>query len=209
MQTRSSQSGFSLIELLISMTIFSVVVTMATGTLLVLLDANNKAQNMQAILNDLTIAIDSMTREVRTGYNYVCFGTGRRSVDSLNDTQDCAPPNVGNYLSVIEAGDSLTGGSGSQRVSYFYDSSEQAIFRRVGDGDGSGGTNEDSDWRQLTARNVRITTAEFIVTGTNAGLTDGQQPTVTIYLEGEAGVLAGVDSDFVLQTSVTQRPLDL
>lgn len=205
--TRTSlQAGFSLIELLVSMTIFTVVMTMAAGTLLVLLDANSKAQNMQAIMNDLTIAIDSMTREIRTGYNYACF-TGRGAVDAEDTTRSCA--SGGDYLSVVEAGDSLTSGLGSPRISYYYDSVEQAIMRRVGDGDGDGNTNEDEDWIQLTARNVRITNAEFIVTGATTGLTDGDQPSVTINLTGEAGDLAEVDADFVLQTSVSQRPLDL
>lgn len=173
---------------------------MATGTLLVLLDANNKAQNMQAVLNDLTIAIDSMTREVRTGYNYVCAdeNTPPSTVPSLGDTADCVS---GNYLSIIEAGDSLTGG-GNPRVSYYYDDdpNARAIFRRIGTG----------DWIQLTARNLRITDAEFVVTGTDSFLiNDLQQPSVTIFVAGEAGDLLGLDSDFVLQTTVVQRPLDI
>ena len=193
-----NQSGFSLIELLVSMTIFSVVMTMAASTLLVLLDANSKAQNMQAILNDLTITIDSMTREIRTGYNYYCAN----SVSSPNPNQvrDCG--GGASFLSVVEAGGAYASGltgTTEGRIAYRYNSGERRIERRL-DGDSAG-------WVPLTAPNVTITNAEFIVTGTGTG--NNEQPTVTIYLEGEAGDLAEVDSDFVIQTSVTQRPIDI
>jgi prepilin-type N-terminal cleavage/methylation domain-containing protein len=204
-QSKKWCRGFTLIELLVSMTIFSVVMTMAASSLLVLLDANSKAQNMQAVLNDLTIAIDSMTREIRTGYNYVCESTSQ-SVESESATDDCTTG--GRYLSVVEAGDSLTASAGSNRVSYYYDSTQQAILRRVGDGDGDGNTNElADDWVRLTAANVNIRNAEFIVHHT--GTADELQPTVTVYIEGEAGELAGVEGDFVIQTTVTQRPIEL
>jgi prepilin-type N-terminal cleavage/methylation domain-containing protein len=204
--TTSSKSGFTLIELLVSMTIFSAVMTMAAGTLLVLLDANAKAQNKQQILNNLTTAVDSMSREIRTGYNYVCAGI--QSVELPSEEADC--PSGDDYLSFVEAGDSLTGGSGSNRIAFafapnWFGSGRGAIIRRVGDGDGDGDTNESEDWIPVTAANTTITSAEFVVTGTG----DGEQPTVTIFIAGEAGELAEVEVDFELQTSITQRPLDI
>lgn len=206
MQRSSSQSGFSLVELLVSITIFSIVVAMATSTLLVLLDANSKAQNEQAILNDLTIAIDSMTREIRTGYNYYC-NSGRRTVEATADVRNCAAG--ADYVSIVEAGDSLTQGSGSQRIGYYYDSTAEAIMRRVGDGDGDANTNEDEDWVAITSPNVRITNVEFVVVDTDAFPSNLTQPSVSVFIEGEAGTLAEVDSTFVIQTSITQRPLDI
>ena len=208
MQYHSRQAGFSLIELLVSMTIFSVVMTMAAGTLLVLLDANAKAQNKQQILNNLTVAVDSMSREIRTGYNYVC-STNREEVEVEDDEQDC--PSGGRYISFMEAGSSLTAGSGSDRIAFafapnWFTTGHGAIVRRVGDGDGDSDTNEANDWQPITARNTVIRDVRFIVTGAEV-LT--QQPTVTIFIEGEAGDLAEVDADFVIQASVTQRPLDI
>jgi len=200
MEYSSEQSGFSLIELLVSMTVFSVVMTMAASTLLVLLDANSKAQNAQAVLNDLTIGIDSMTREIRTGYNYYCrnIASTPSGVESDDAIRNC--PSGGTYISVVEAGstyDSALTGQSEGRISYFYDSAAQALFRRLNNG----------NWVQLTAPTVAVTDAEFVVTGTGGG--DNEQPTVTIYLEGEAGELAEVDANFTIQTSVTQRLIDI
>ena len=110
MMYRHKQAGFSLIELLVSMTVFSIVMTMAASTLLVLLDANSKAQTTQAILSDLTIGIDSMTREIRTGYNYYCrsVGSAPGSMESVGQSGNC--DGGGNYLSVVEAGGNYDSG---------------------------------------------------------------------------------------------------
>lgn len=206
MQRHSLQSGFTLIELLVSMTIFSFVMALATSTLLILIDANSKAQNVQILMSDVTIGIDSMAREIRTGYNYYC-DNGRLVVQNDDATQDCS--NGGNYFSFIEAGDSLTEGSGSNRISYYYDATAEAIYRRIGNGDGDGATNENEDWLPITASNVRITDVEFVTTDSTTGTADGEQASVTIYVAGEAGQLAGVDSSFSMQTTMTQRPLDI
>ena len=196
MQYHSRQAGFSLIELLVSMTIFSVVMTMAAGTLLVLLDANAKAQNKQQILNNLTVAVDSMSREIRTGYNYYC-SSDSSDTPGENDERDCSS---GTFLSFIEAGDSLTRGESDNRIAFAFSSNyfpngNGAILRRISDG----------DWQPITAGNTDINVADFIVTGT----ADGEQPTVTIFIEGTAGELVEVDVDFNIQTSITQRPLDI
>ncbi|MEL6804355.1 MAG: type II secretion system protein, partial [Bacteroidota bacterium] len=82
--------GFSLIELLVSVSIYIVVITMAVGTLLVLIDANAKAQNMQDVMTNLTFAIDSMTREVRTGRGYYCSDTDPGVSLSEFAVNDCA-----------------------------------------------------------------------------------------------------------------------
>lgn len=198
-------AGFSLIELLISMTIFSIVVTIATSTLLVLIDANSRALNKQAILNNFTFALDSLTREVRSGYNYYCdtVASEPSGVESFDATQDCA--SGGNYLSFIESGDGLTTGSGSdKRISYYYDAmangSAGALKRRLG-------TN---DWFTVTDPNITFTASNFVVTNTGS-FTSGDllQPTVTVFFDGEAGALENTDTSFKIQASITQRALDI
>lgn len=200
MPSHSSQSGFSLIELLVSLTIFTIVITMATGTLLVLLDANAKAQNIQAVINSVTFALDSMSREIRTASGYGCRQSNNPPApDNVSFTADCT--SGGNYLTIIESGDSLTAGLTDARISYYYDDTYYgtygALLRRL----------SDEAWYPLTPETVRITDMEFIVTGSTAG--NALQPTVTIFVEGEAGELNNVSSTFSMQTSVTQRLIDL
>lgn len=199
------QSGFSLIELLVSMTIFTIVMSMATSSLLVLLDANSKSQNMQALLNDLTIAIDSMTRELRTGYNFYCGSPASEPnagyLPLATEVQDCSS---GTYMSVVEAGGTFTSsltGSATGRIEYYYDSADETLKRRI---DGT------EDWVRVSSENIRITELEFIVTGTDTTVAgDNEQPSVTIFMAGEAGEVVDFDTSFVMQATVTQRPIDL
>ena len=197
---RKQHSGFSLIELLVSMTIFTVVVTITTGSLIVLIDSNTRAQSIQSAVGNLTFALDSMTREIRTGTFYFCRNYNQPPVVGQNTTSVSNCLTGGNYLSIIEGGDSLTGG----RISYYYDDDHYgeghgAVLRRLA----ASGNN----WQAITSENVRITEMEFVVTRTNPN--DLRQPSVTVYIAGEAGDIPGSESDFAIQTTVVQRTLDI
>lgn len=195
------QKGFSLIELLVSMALFIVVLVMGIGSLLVLISANAKAQNMQSAVSNVQFALDSMAREIRTGYAFYCSTSASTHITGgFDETNDC--PNKGVYLSIIEGGTSLTAGANNSRIAYRYNSANQSIERRLGAG----------SWVPLTDPNVKITTMHFNVTNTSTRSEDGNllQPNVTIYISGQViGVAAGTGSTFTLQTTVTKRVLDL
>lgn len=70
-----NKGGFTLIEIIVSMAIFSVVAVVAAGALLKIIDANKKAQSIQASITNLNFALESMTRELRVGSKYQC-GSG-------------------------------------------------------------------------------------------------------------------------------------
>ena len=196
---QKGSAGFSLVELLVSIAIFAMVITMAVGTLMVLVDANAKAQNMQEVLINMNFAVDSITREVRTGRSFYCT-SNESSLDSLDnfDNQDC--PGGNTILSIVEGGTSLSGGTSGGRVAYRFNNSEATIERRIGT----------AAWLPITSSNVTITSARFFVTDSNSALDgDDQQANVTIYIEGFAGALLNVDSHFDLQTTITRRVLDI
>lgn len=138
-KTQSSQAGFSLVELMVSMTLFVTVLTISTGTLLTLVDANLKVQRTKLAMSNMTFVLDSMTREIRTGTEWFCGRTvddgsdpdipGRRgshaetffhpSQDAVypNSVNDCnnsglsySDPYRARFFSFVEGGGSLTGG---------------------------------------------------------------------------------------------------
>lgn len=191
---QNNQAGFSLIELLVSMSIFILVITMTVGTLLVLVDANSRAQNMQSSMTNLSFVIDSISREIRTGSGFYC-STSSNIPTSLSEdsTQDCTN---GIALSLVEGGSSLTG-SGDPRIAYRFNQSDGSIERRVGTG----------SWLALTANDIEITQFRFLVTNTDVN--DDTQPTVTIFIEGNAGELDEVDTSFSMQASVAKHIIDL
>lgn len=215
MHTHTEKAGFSLIEMIVSLGIFSVIVTTAVGALLVLISTNQKLQGEQSVMTNLSFALDSMTREIRTGYNYYCdssysagatggpenFFSNDNSQEELlgTDTRDCASIPQGRRvygLSFFEGGNSVVGAT-NHRILYYYDEGDLTIKRRVGD----------NDAQSIISSGLEITDAEFTVTGTSPQSSgDNLQPTVTVSIEARE---VGEDKVYRLQTTVTQRTLDL
>lgn len=201
--------GFSLIELLVSIALFSVVITMSVGTMIILLDANAKAQNMNVLMTNLSFALNSMSREIRTGFSYYCdSGSEAASIPLPEDTSNCS--NGGTRFSVVETDNSLTGGSrGSysqdNRITYYFDpafhsNGNGAILRRVGTGDSL----------PITSEEIDITEFSLLVVGSDPGpLDSAHSPRARIMIAGTAGEIEGLDTSFRLQTTVTQRLLDI
>lgn len=211
------QLGFTLIEMIVSLAVFSVVVTIAVGALLVLISGNQRLQGEQSVMTNVAFALDSMTREIRTGYNYYCANSANASgvfnpSYNLNELdtpavqiQDCPSgrPNNGNgtYQGVafFEGGDSLTGGVATDnRILYYYDATAKSIFRRIGSGAP----------QRIISSDLDVVDANFVVTGTDefGSVGDLEQPTVTIFLKVKEKKEA---KTYEIETTVTQRILDL
>lgn len=220
MRKLSIQSGFTLIEIIVSLGVFSTVVTIAVGALLVLVAANQQLQSEQSVMTNLSFALDSMTREIRTGTAYNCDtaasytaggnnnffedGANLDNIVDIDDYDDCDDPPEGHTLrglSFVESGDSVSGTN--DRVLYFYDTEAQTIFRRTG--------TEDAMPITSTSSGAIINDFRLWVTGTEP-LESGfsgrlQQPAVTIFID--ASNAQNPSKHFYLQTTITQRTLDL
>ncbi len=187
--------GFSLIEVLVSLSIFSVVITIAIGALLALIGANARTQNTQAVMTNITYALDSMTREIRTGTNFFC-GSGGSLPENGDTTQNCSTG--GPAFSFSEGGVSLTEftSNNSRRIGYRLNNN--SIERRLGNG----------AWLAVTAPEIIVTKLKYVVTGTARG--DAVTPSVTLYVEGTAGeVNDDSQASFNIQTTIVQQLLDI
>ncbi|HMO77929.1 MAG TPA: type II secretion system protein [Candidatus Paceibacterota bacterium] len=210
-QTYSQRQGFTLIEMIVSLGIFSIVVTTAVGAMLILISTNRQLQSEQSVMTNLSFALDTMTREIRTGYNYYCandasspsgFFTGNGHEDIGPDVQDC-PSGRGNTsqqgVSFYEGGNSLTGAT-TNRVLYYFDNNTKSLYRRLGNGSP----------QSIVSSGLSIIDAQFYVTGAysvGAVPANYEQPTVTIYLAAQDANDAS--RTYYLQTTVTQRILDI
>ena len=190
--------GFSLIEVLVSLSIFTVVVTISVGSLLVLIDANARARNMQEVMTNLTFTLDSMTRDIRTGSDYFCDTNVANLPVSGETRQDCASGSANDRaLSFNEGGQSLTNGVAGSRIAFRLNA--PAIERRLGNG----------SWVPVTSPNTVITVLRFEVRGASVS-GDANPPTVTIHVEGYAKDDDSVPpKSFNIQTTVTQQLLDI
>lgn len=66
--------GYTLIELLVSISIFAIVMLAATAAYLSFISYNRQAQTTATVINSLFFAIDGMARDVRSGTGYGCAG---------------------------------------------------------------------------------------------------------------------------------------
>ena len=62
--------GFTLIEMMVAVSLFTVVMLVSVGSLLALIDASKRAQGIQSVMNNLNVALDGMVRALRMGQKY-------------------------------------------------------------------------------------------------------------------------------------------
>ncbi len=178
------------------------VIVAAIGTFLVLVDANTRTQQAQLIMTNLTFALDSMTREVRTGKAWVCEDDWDQAVRSEGSTRDCVS---GKSISILETSKRLTGNPalfGNNRITYQWKEvgGKGRIYRKLG---------TTGSWIPLTSSEVDIDSMTFLVSGTN--LTDNVQPQATIVIKGTIGntSIPNKYKTFTLQTTITQNTIDI
>ncbi len=80
--------GFTLIEMIVALAIFSVVAVVALGALMKIISANKKAQSLMSAMTNINFALESMSREMRVGSNFYCVG-GETTVGSTFTSTGC------------------------------------------------------------------------------------------------------------------------
>ena len=194
------KKGFTLIEMLVSVGIFTVVMVVALGGLLAVTEADRKAQAIKTITNNLSFALESMARSIRTGVDYSC--------DSWTQGEDC--------------GTDTSGPPGT--LFTFIDAQGREVGYRYAECDGIGCIQRNTEggdadaWEAITSPEVVIEDLEFYLHGSLRN--DEYQPRLTISLRGfmpisgdaTASSDCGEDgftcSIFNIQTTVTQRLYD-
>lgn len=196
LQIQQKNKGFTLIEMLVALSLFTIVMTIVVGSLLVLIDGNRQLQGEQSVMTNLSFAMDSMTREIRTGKNYYCANSFGGSQLTPDANQDCMAGNNG--ISFIEAGGSITGATDG-RIAYYFDSGNKTLMRKVGD-----------TAQSIVSNGISIDEAKFFVTGSDNfnQTSDVNQPAVTIIIKASETGIVG-EKPYILQTTITQRELDL
>lgn len=186
---RNNQSGaFTLIEVLVAVSIFAMVMLVATGSVFAIVEANKKSHSLKSVMTNLNFALESMARDIRVGSKYQCDSAG-----------DCSSQ-VGGTVFSYQANRDVNGSGGDanalDRIEYSRSSDGRIIKTILGNGTQS---------YPITASEINITSMTFYVIGT--GASDGKQPKVIMTISGTAGTGA-TKSDFNIQTTISQRSID-
>ncbi|HEY1037719.1 MAG TPA: type II secretion system protein [Candidatus Paceibacterota bacterium] len=206
---KRGEGGFTLVEMLVSVAIFTVFMLVAVSVVLSIIGGNRKAQAVNAVVNNLNFAIDSMVRDMKTGYFYKCEGdyTSVEDGDFMDypESDACGDPSEAKtrvaFISVL--------GEQPSAVEYSYEQDPVTgigSIRKTSSLRGADGGISDAVSVTLTPPDVDITSVRFYV---NAPAPGGEtQPSVFMLISGTAR-LGGGESDFMLQTFVSQRILNL
>ena len=177
--------GFTLVEMLVAVSIFAIVMVVSVGTLIVLVTSSSVTQRIQSLTTNLSFATDMMTRDIRTGHSYYCTSSIGGTLPS--GTRDCASG---------ESGIVFTNSETEDRTAYRFNSTDGSLEFRI----------ESGSWIRITSPEVTVSNAEFYVTGSTRG--DNTQPQARVILSGAPTDATLPVSTFYLQSTLTQRIVD-
>lgn len=178
-KNNSLSSGFTLVEVMVAVSLFVVVAFTATTTFMVFSDANRRSQGLRSSIDNLNFAMESIVLKMREGNNYNCG-----EIDSpIPSAESC-----------IEEGESA--------VTFLADNGDVLSYRYRSVGVSNTGTIErkvdDGDWQPIVAPSVDIRQARFFVDNSN-------RPKVRVFLSAIVKDKDDTEYGFELQTTISQR----
>ncbi|MBU6231867.1 MAG: prepilin-type N-terminal cleavage/methylation domain-containing protein [Patescibacteria group bacterium] len=84
MKPRTKRSGFTLVEIVVSLMIFSIVAVVALTALVTIINSNAKAQSLESSMTNMDFIMDAMSRELRVGKYYYCASSADGSLPLTN-----------------------------------------------------------------------------------------------------------------------------
>lgn len=184
--------GFSLVEMIVSLGIFTIVLFIATSAFLAVVNADRKSRATRIAMDNLNLALEDMSRRIKTGSSYNCGNT-------MNPTDNCATgDNIFRFID--QENDTVIYKLGSGPTECFnslYKETQGCILRTI--------PYESPSFMLATSPEIDITKLRFFVSGSSP--LDSIQPVVVAMIEGTLGV-DPKKTTFKIQTTITQRKVD-
>jgi prepilin-type N-terminal cleavage/methylation domain-containing protein len=186
---KQKNKGFTLVELMVAIFVFTSIMVVAMGSMLTALSTVKEARALRFAMDNVGFATESMTRTIRMGTSYLCK-EGEPEINLSNPnmgTQDC--PNGGTLLALKPQGSS---GSYIAYKQHAKDDDSYDLER----------CDDSGTCVSIVSPDVKITKLRFYVNGSDSN--DGIQASVYVVMKGEVTV-RGVETKFSLQTMASQR----
>ena len=171
---KQNKGGYTIIETMISVSVFLVVIISGMGALLNANLLHKKSQDLRSIMDNLSFIVEDMSKNLRTGLNYQCFTSGQ----TLSPATISSPVSCAFGWAIAFEGPSGNSATYTDQWVY-YISNDGKIFKST---DGA------QNFIQLTPSDVSISSVSgFAVLGgvpiSSPGV-DRQQPFISINLVG-------------------------
>jgi prepilin-type N-terminal cleavage/methylation domain-containing protein len=176
--------GFSLIEIMVSLSVFIIVVTLVSSSIFYVINANSKSQNRKIAIDNVNFFLESMAKSIKFGSVYHCGG------GDITVPANCSSGS--NTFSFLD----YTGA----RITY-HNTTANTLTKVV---NGTSVPLNDTN-------DIRIENMTFRVFGASTYGTDYLQPQVIITIRGRVtgGNKSSTGTTFIVQTTVSQRKLDI
>lgn len=201
--------GFSLIEILVSVSLFTFVCMLAISTLLSTYKINTQLKATRSVYDNLNLVLEDLLRESKQGSNYYCLSASNIISGSVNLadyslTRDCSFTDTGIGVVFQPQGYDAT-----KRLAYFFNFPTKQIvkeefhinpsYARV--------SSSDDKTENLTTDNVEIESLNLIVSGTaKYAASDLKQPLIKLILSGKTKTSPIVS--FSVESAASQRKAD-
>lgn len=200
------RKGFSIVEMLVAVALFTAVVLMSIAALLALIDANSKTRSIKIAMDNLGFIFDDMARDLRVGSRYRCqegIPPTRMIIASDATGTDCSYDSGGQYLAFRNKDNYVT----------FYYFNNGTLKKKVTTRNWSSGytdalTGDDlygNSYLTVSSSDLTINRLRFYVYNTNPS--SNAQPYVVITATVTVGATGKPKNQttFSVQTTVSQR----
>lgn len=199
--SNKNSKGFTLIEMMVAVGLFSIVMLVAVAAILSIIGNNKKAQGINNVVNNLNFAIESMVRDMKTGYFYQCpLDETTPLIDNPVPTANACGPGVQGSVAFYST---LSGEPIPVRYKFVPSATDNGIYQ-------PGYITKQTDGGpevELTSKtDVDIQSMKLYVNNPAPGT---GQPSIFLIITGKAEILDGQVTQFGLQTFISQRILNL
>ena len=199
--------GFSLVEILVVLGLFSGISTLALGSLFNAQAINARLQETQAILDNVNLSIQTVTREIRFGSDFYCTSSLPSGTTTPSVRKGCPLGGQGGSILIFQPADAT---NELDRVAYYIVNG--VLYKNEYK------YNQAIDITQMTTRDVYIEVLQFFVEGANTAsgvsdegnVTDFKQPLITFLVSGRSIPESSTRTPvpFRIQSHVSARELD-
>lgn len=191
---QKNQQGFTLVEIMVAVSIFTIVVTVGMGALLTVNNAYGKSKDTRQAVASVSSAIEYMLREMRTGHSFICDNYYVLLPLGAGDPppQDCFnnPPGPSDGITFLDQDE-------NQQTITFNPTSAGTVGQIFKNGN-----------QAITDPSiVDINDVKFYVRGLGDTAPNYVQPIIVVRVEGS--VIGQSNSNFTFQSSISQRLLDV